>query len=88
MLNSADPLSNMITDESQSPVWRILQCKVCEMWILGNNCESGETWVILNNLIKSSRQGIMIPNAQQDYKAKTPALNYYTLSKLHMTSQS
>ena len=55
------------------------------MWILAT--DGKEIWLILNNLIKSCRQGIMIPNAQQDYKAKVPALNYYTLSKLHMTSQ-
>ncbi len=41
----------------------------------------------MNNLIRRSRQGIMIPNAQQDFKMRTPALNFYTLSKLHMTSQ-
>jgi hypothetical protein len=29
----------------------------------------------------------MIPNAQQDFKARTPTLNHYTLSKLHMTTQ-
>lgn len=55
------------------------------MWILSS--KEDETWIILNNLIKSYRQGIMIPNAQQQFKVKTPALNYFTLSKLHMTSQ-
>ena len=61
------------------------------MWMMaeskGDRKRGGETWVILNNLIKSCRQGIMIPNAQQDYQTSTPALNNYTLSKLHMTSQ-
>jgi hypothetical protein len=41
----------------------------------------------MNNQIKSIRQGIMIPNAQQNFKMRTPALNYYTLSKLHMIEQ-
>jgi hypothetical protein len=41
----------------------------------------------MNNLIKSIRQGIMIPNAQQNFKIKTPVLNSFTLSKLHLISQ-
>ena len=56
------------------------------MWMLSMN-EQGNIWVVMNNLIRRSRQGIMIPNAQQDFKMRTPALNFYTLSKLHMTSQ-
>jgi len=27
----------------------------------------------------------MIPNAQESFAKKTPALTYYTLTKLHMT---
>lgn len=46
-----------------------------------------EVLVVMNNLIRRIRLGIMIPNAQQNFKMRTPALNYYTLSKLHMTSQ-
>ena len=77
----------MIADDTQSENCKILQCKVCEMWILALDETNRNIWVILNNLIKSCRQGIMIPNAQQDFKPKAPALNYYTLSKLHMTTQ-
>ncbi len=56
------------------------------MWMLSIN-DQGNIWVVMNNLIRRSRQGIMIPNAQQNFKMRTPALNFYTLSKLHMTSQ-
>jgi hypothetical protein len=42
----------------------------------------------MNNLINRIRQGIMIPNAQQNFKMRTPALNNYTLTKLHMTMTS
>ena len=53
------------------------------MWMVSIS-QNNDIWVIMNNQIKSIRQGIMIPNAQQNFKMKTPALNYYTLSKLHM----
>ena len=39
----------------------------------------------MNNMLRRIRQGIMIPNAQERYAKKTPALSYYTLTKLHMT---
>jgi hypothetical protein len=75
----------MLTDSKESDEWKLYQCKICDMWILATN--GRELWLILNNLIKFCRQGIMIPNKQQDFKSTTPALNYYTLSKLHMTTQ-
>lgn len=46
--------------------------------------KSGDMMIISNTHIKSFKQGIMIPNAQQGYKAKAPLLNEYTLSKLHL----
>ena len=39
----------------------------------------------MNNMLRRIRQGIMIPNAQESYAKKTPALSFYTLTKLHMT---
>lgn len=75
----------MIGMEVEANGWVLYECKMCEMWIMA--VKNGEMRIILNNLIKTIRQGIMIPNAQQGFKARTPALNYYTLSKLHMTSQ-
>jgi hypothetical protein len=39
----------------------------------------------MNNMLRRIRQGIMIPNAQESFAKKTPALTYYTLTKLHMT---
>ncbi len=39
----------------------------------------------MNNMLRRIRQGIMIPNAQESFAKKTPALSYYTLTKLHMT---
>ncbi len=44
-----------------------------------------EILVVMNNMLRRVRQGIMIPNAQESFAKKTPALNYYTLTKLHMT---
>lgn len=76
----------MINVGSSMKGCKVYQCKVCEMWMLAAN-DQGNIWVVMNNLIRRSRQGIMIPNAQQDFKMRTPALNFYTLSKLHMTSQ-
>ena len=75
----------MVETSIEQNGWKLYECRMCEMWMLA--IRNGEIRIILNNLIKAVRQGIMIPNAQQGFKAGTPALNYYTLSKLHMTSQ-
>jgi hypothetical protein len=56
------------------------------MWMLSIGHDK-KVWVLMNNLIKAIRQGIMIPNAQQNFKIRTPVLNNFTLSKLHMISQ-
>ena len=53
------------------------------MWMLARH-KDGDIVIISNTQIKPLRQGIMIPNAQQGYKAKAPLLNEYTLSKLHL----
>lgn len=68
---------------SESKDWRIYRCKVCEMWMLAKH-KNGDTMIISNTHIKTFKQGIMIPNAQQSYKAKAPLLSEYTLSKLHL----
>lgn len=75
----------MISTVIDANGWTLYECKMCQMWIMAS--KNNQIRIILNNLIKAVRQGIMIPNAQQGFKARTPSLNYYTLSKLHMTSQ-
>lgn len=37
---------------------------------------------IMNNLIKRNRHGIMIPNALQNFKIKTPILRNFNLYEL------
>lgn len=73
-------------DPSHKSDWRVFKCKVCEMWMIALG-QDRKAWVLMNNLIKTIRQGILIPNAQQNYRIRTPVLNNFTLSKLHMISQ-
>lgn len=37
LLNSANPLGNMITDSKENEEWKIYQCKTCEMWMLATD---------------------------------------------------
>lgn len=41
--------------------------------------------VVMNNMLRRVRQGIMVPNAQERYAKRAPALAHYTLTKLHLT---
>jgi|JI6StandDraft_1071083.scaffolds.fasta_scaffold11689_5 hypothetical protein len=87
VINSAEPSENMTeADPSSKTEWKVYKCKVCEMWMIAVG-QDRKVWVLMNNLIKSIRQGILIPNAQQNYRIRTPVLNSFTLSKLHMISQ-
>lgn len=87
LINSSEPTENMVeADPGFKPDWKVYKCKVCEMWMLAIG-QDKKVWVLMNNLIKTIRQGIMIPNAQQNFKIRTPVLNNFTLSKLHMISQ-
>lgn len=87
VINSAEPTENMVdADSASNPDWRVYKCKVCEMWMVAVGPDR-KIWMLMNNLIKSVRQGILIPNAQQNYRIRTPVLNSFTLSKLHMISQ-
>lgn len=60
-------------------------CRVCEMMMVGITDQREEVLLVMNNMLRRIRQGIMIPNAQESFAKKTPALSYYTLTKLHMT---
>jgi gamma-glutamyl phosphate reductase len=55
------------------------------MMMLATTESKEEILLVMNNMLRRVRQGIMIPNAQESFAKKTPALSYYTLTKLHMT---
>ncbi len=55
------------------------------MLILATTENKDQYMIVMNNMLRRIRQGIMIPNAQESFAKKTPALTYYTLTKLHMT---
>jgi hypothetical protein len=64
---------------------RVWACRVCEMVMAATTDGREELLLVMNNMLRRIRQGIMIPNAQESFAKKTPALTYYTLTKLHMT---
>lgn len=64
---------------------RVFACRVCEMMMMALTEHREEVLLVMNNMLRRIRQGIMIPNAQESFAKKTPALSYYTLTKLHMT---
>ncbi len=55
------------------------------MMMLATTESKDEVLLVMNNMLRRVRQGIMIPNAQESFAKKTPALSFYTLTKLHMT---
>ena len=75
LINSADSNENLVeVGSSDAKEWRLYRCKVCEMWMMARS-KGGDVMIVSNTHIKSFKQGIMIPNAQQGYKAKAPLLN-------------
>ena len=85
LLNSCEPWGNMVDAGSCMRGCRVLVCRVCEMMMVGMTEQRDEVLLVMNNMLRRIRQGIMIPNAQESFAKKTPALSYYTLTKLHMT---
>lgn len=55
------------------------------MLIMATTESKDEVLLVMNNMLRRIRQGIMTPNAQESFAKKTPALSFYTLTKLHMT---
>lgn len=67
---------------------KVWVCRVCEMMMAATTENKDQILLVTNNMLRRIRQGIMIPNAQESFAKKTPALSYYTLTKLHMTKSA
>lgn len=86
LVNSNEPMQNMVEWGSCIKTYKVWACRLCEMVMMATTTESkDEVLLVMNNMLRRIRQGIMIPNAQESYAKKTPALSYYTLTKLHLT---
>ena len=75
----------MVEVGSSIKTCKVFACRWCEMVMMATTEIKDEVMLVMNNMLRRVRQGIMIPNAQESFAKKTPALSFYTLTKLHMT---
>jgi hypothetical protein len=76
---------NVILLTAQNPSdWQIYQCKVCSMWMFSHNRHTEETIVVMNNLIRKSRNGLLnLKEPNKDVpRVKMPALKNFNLYEL------
>ena len=64
LLNGSEPCENMVDSGSCIKTCKVYSCRLCEMMIMATTESKDEILLVMNNMLRRIRQGIMIPNAQ------------------------